>query len=484
MSWVYATRAFHKQSSIRESAQTPVGQVVTWALASGLLVWHEVSLIGLLAVGLVFVWPDRRRIILSLASVGIVFDYFVVRRGVDLTLSSLTTALYAPGPWLKALVLTCGALLGLYLVYVVAKNFDRLPSPVRRHPYLTLHLGVFGAFALIYAVPDLIILVGVIPWVLWRVSYLIQFSVRGATAKTKFSDHLFYLWPIAGTYSPYGKGLAYLSSSEAKDPLARTASQLAGLKVLVLATLWELVLRLANATIYANGDGVESARLGFNLGLPTLAQAIALEDIGMLTAWASVFLELFRVVLEYAVVGHVIVGVLRLCGFNIFRNTYKPLLSQSIIEFWGRFDYYFKEVMVEFFFYPTFLNGRRFNPQVRLMLAVFAAAFIGNMYFHVLRHSYLIAVGDFQELWATWGPRLVYCLLLAIGIWISMLRQQSARKERASKSTVAYLRSIAGVWLFYAVIRIWNVRGEDITWLDRIGFNLKLLGLSSTGWFG
>jgi hypothetical protein len=42
--------------------------------------------------------------------------------------------------------------------------------------------------------------------------------------------------------------------------------------------------------------------------------------------------------------GHMIIGTLRLFGFNVFRNTYKPLLSESILEFWNRYYYYFKEL--------------------------------------------------------------------------------------------------------------------------------------------
>ena len=44
-----------------------------------------------------------------------------------------------------------------------------------------------------------------------------------------------------------------------------------------------------------------------------------------------------------------IVGYLRLCGFNVFRNTYKPLLAETMVEFWNRYYYYFKELLVNFF---------------------------------------------------------------------------------------------------------------------------------------
>ena len=321
-------------------------------------------------------------------------------------------------------------------------------------------------------------IVELIPWLLWRICFLLQFAQRGKIAETKFTDHLFYLWPMVGSHgAPHGKGLAYLSSHEAKDETAFAAARLSGLKLLVLAAVWELVLQVFNMVIYGQPRERPAFNLGVNLGLPTLSQAIVAGDTGIATAWISIFIELIRIVLDYAVTGHVIVGFLRLCGFNIFRNTYKPLLSESIIEYWGRFNYYFKELMVEFFFYPTFLNTPRLNTHLRMLLAVFAAAFVGNMYYHVIETPIPIATGDFASVWEIWGPRLVYCVALTIGIWVSMLRQQKARGASTQKTWLLRLRAIAGVWLFYAVIHIWNLYGEDLTWENRFQFTLKLVGL-------
>jgi len=61
------------------------------------------------------------------------------------------------------------------------------------------------------------------------------------------------------------------------------------------------------------------------------------------------------------------------------------------------------------------------------------------------------------------------------------VRQQSAR-GRAGQSTpalssVVRLRRIAGVWLFYAIIQIWNVEPIDLTFSERTRFFLTLIGL-------
>jgi hypothetical protein len=63
-----------------------------------------------------------------------------------------------------------------------------------------------------------------------------------------------------------------------------------------------------------------------------------------LTSRASLYCELVWQVLRHAAAEHMIIGTLRLFGFNVFRNTYKPLPPESILEFWNRYYYYFKEL--------------------------------------------------------------------------------------------------------------------------------------------
>jgi len=98
------------------------------------------------------------------------------------------------------------------------------------------------------------------------------------------------------------------------------------------------------------------------------------------------------------------------------------------------------------------------------------------MYYHLLTRPGLVVNLDFEGLWVTWGPRLVYCFLLAFGIWVSMLRQQKQRQARASTGILVRFRRIAGVWIFYAIIQIWNVRQTDVTILERMDFFASLFG--------
>ena len=132
MSWAQVSLNLHESAQAKEIAQTPLGRIVIWIAASGLLLWHDVPLLGPLSLALIFLWPERRRSILSIAAVGMVFDRFFVRQGLEYSNSSITTILEWPGALGKVLVLTAATVFGLYLVFQLARNLKRLPSPARK----------------------------------------------------------------------------------------------------------------------------------------------------------------------------------------------------------------------------------------------------------------------------------------------------------------------------------------------------------------
>ena len=184
--------------------------------------------------------------------------------------------------------------------------------------------------------------------------------------------------------------------------------------------------------------------------VPRLATAFAHPEAHPVwLLWIALYLELLWAVLSVAATGHVIVGWLRLFGFHVFRNTYKPLLSESIIEFWNRYYYYFKELLVHFFFYPTFTRHFKGSPRLRIVAAVFAAAFVGNVYYHWLRLDKELATGDFLGMWTALEPRAFYCFLLAAGISVSMLREQKRVKAKRPRGVpTAHRGHFRGVDVF------------------------------------
>lgn len=378
----------------------------------------------------------------------------------------------------------------VWLAYRAAAQFTALPTIVRRHPQLALHALYWGFLAVLWSTapnagPWRTVIFGVavvFPFLLWRCGYLLLAGQHGRVAGTPFGDHLIYLWPaFGGNNTPYGKGLDYLSRSEAKTVEDLARSQLSGIRLFGLAALWGATLFAFEGIIYGDGNRLTTLLGGHTLGIPALGDMVKEgSDAPRAAAWASVYCELMKQVLRHAAGSHGIIGVLRLFGFNVFRSTYKPLLAESIVEFWNRFYYYFKELLVTFFFMPTFAGfGRRLRkwPSLRLFVAVFAAAFVGNMYYHWIRLAAPLAQGEvFDSLYAL-RSRAFYCLLLALGIFVSMLREQRRLGKGPLRGGTRRVLRIFGVWTFFALIWIWGVRG-GAPFFARIDFFFGLIGLA------
>ncbi len=422
--------------------------------------------------------PPRRRALLALAAL-----WVVIKR----PLRELAPAveLRSPGGPTAAAVVILLCLAIVIAMYVVARRFPALPAVVRARPQLWLHALFWSLVLLGWLAPKgggvatlaLSGLVLALPFLLWRIGYLLMSGQRGRIAGTRFSDHLLYLYPAyGGTNTPYGKGIDHLARHEASSEEALARSQLAGLKLLALAWIYGRALELMAGLVHGQPSGWLGA---YGLGLPRLEALMpAGAQVPWLTAWAAVYAGLVSDVLKLAVRGHEIVGVLRLFGFNIFRNTYKPLLAPSLVEFWNRYHYYFKELLVEFFFFPTYVRRFRKSPRLRMLAATLAAAGFGNLYYHLLQQDPFMLTGSWAALHPWLETRSLYCLLLALGIYVSMRREQQRRGTPAAAPAhwPVRLRRIAGVWTFFALIGIWGEAGTA-SFAQRADFVLALFGL-------
>lgn len=462
-----AVTQLHENEALVSAAQSAGGQLVVWVTASLLLLWHDVSFLMIVALGLVMLLPAQRRMILSFAAAGTILEMMMASSGMTLQRDG----------WLLGTLLAAG-IGGLYAAFFGVRHFDRWPAFVRQFPIITLHLGIWGVLCL-STLPALAAL-AMVPFLSWRLSYLVMHGVSHKPGNTRFRDHLFYLVPVyGGTLTPYGKGADFLSRREAGDRGAFARSQLAGIKLLVLAALWAIALDLFDTLLFGQASRFFSGwPATWTLGWTRLTEQLVTASYPpWYQGWITVYLELIRSTLRIAVIGHVIVGCLRLLGFNVFRNTYKPLLAESIVEFWNRYYYYFKEVLVDFFFYPTFIRLRALSPSIRMLGAVFAAAFVGNMYHHVLSDPDTLLRLDVAGFWAQWGARFFYCFLLALGVWASMMRQQKVRLEGPKKGLFPRLRRIAGVWTYFGIIQIWTIAPDGVSIADVFELVFTLVGI-------
>ncbi len=424
--------------------------------------------------------PGRRRLLLGLGALA-----FAVRRPVGRLQGSEISGIAAD----HATMLVVAALMFAFAAccYFVATRFGSLPAHVRRHPLIFLHAVFWALLVVLWTGPThptlMTVLAGcaiVMPVLVWRLSYLLLTAQRGKMAGTGPQDHALYIWPVwGGTDTPYGKGIDYLKSTEAADEESLARSQLAGLKLIVLAYIFRAAVQLMNGLVFGADNAFRQGLGGFTLGLPTVDALLSAQPgtHAAWSGWAAIYCDLVLQVLKLAASGHLIIGYLRLCGFNVFRNTYKPLLAETIVEFWNRYYYYFKELLVHFFFFPTFVRYFKRNPRLRLLAAVFASAFLGNLYYHLIQHESLVR-GDWEELARKVIPRAHYCFLLALGIYISMRREQIHPGPRAARRWSRRAVAIFGVWTFFAFIRVFH--HGDPTLRARLEFLMGLIGIGST----
>lgn len=471
---------WHEDAWLSRRLAQPAGQAVL-LLAVALLVPASDRVAIVLAVALTMAVPARRVEVLAAAGLWVLHQ-------------RLPDAVTAAGP--LAIAIGGASVLAMFaVVFAVVRRFDRLPAVVRRSPVAVLHGVLLGALAIctwsalrgyggaVWGAGFAAMAV-LIPFLLWRASYLVLSGRRGSARGTRAVDHVAWWFPLwGGTSTPYGKGYDYLREHRVDEPLALARCRAAGVKLLLLAVLWNWVHGRLDALGSEAGLVLPPALGGKAFVIPALDAAIAAGpgEYGLAARWLIILLELFRSVAGIAARGHVIVGVLRLLGFQVFRNTYKPLLAPTILEFWNRYYYYFKELMVEFFFYPTFVALSKRRAAVRIVLSVLAAATVGNLYYHVVQDHLLFLRAGMDKGAQHLGGRAIYSVILGAGVAVSMLRERQARGRAAVSpapwARVRRVRAILGVWCFYGLLHIWNVGRHTLDIDQRMAFLLGMFGV-------
>ena len=115
-----------------------------------------------------------------------------------------TRARRTPSPrWQES----CSRWPSIALVFRAARGFRDLPRWVQRHPFVVLHVALYGSVLLVYALPlprgTFLAARGatcrnLFPFLVWRCSYVMLAGKRGSAAASRFRDHLFYCLPIWG----------------------------------------------------------------------------------------------------------------------------------------------------------------------------------------------------------------------------------------------------------------------------------------------
>jgi len=287
-----------------------------------------------------------------------------------------------------------------------------------------------------------------------------------------FVDQLGLFHPFWGsTSTPFPKGVAYADEIEARDSEALAVSQLKGVKLI----WWSLLLAAAAAGLRAVFFGhplLGEGRLGFGIPVPPLEIAFEASAQGRPFPWhqnaLAMFLDLALDGLSLSVWGHQFIATARMAGFNARRNTYKPFLATSVSDFFNRYYYYFKELLVDCFFYPVIYSLPRRRIKLSLFVATLAAAGIGNFAYHLIRDLHVVAERGFMRTLVDSRVHALYCLVLAIAIFVSQLRRIGGRSE--PPTGLSRWRRIVLVWLFFALLSTLYVDMRNTAIVDHLRF--------------
>lgn len=305
------------------------------------------------------------------------------------------------------------------------------------------------------------------------IAYL--FADERARSQMAQPVRLGFVRPFWGGWSIPHKSPAYLARFEARDAFALTRSRLKALKLVVWAlilhgshTLGVMVLHVEMDVLTLREALAQHAQARAETGSDRLGPSVAMSWAALLS---SFILDLTRM----AVIVHVYVAVIRMVGFAIPRGMARPLSSRSIAEFWNRYLFYFKEVLVDFFFYPTFARYFKNHPRLRVAFATFAAAFFGNILFSLIWNAYSFGeIGPAATL-AMFRNYVFYAALLTAGLIASQLIVRKPKPEDGfwRYDVLPRLRVVA----FFCLCTIYADETGFLTVVERSAFVLHLFSL-------
>jgi hypothetical protein len=420
-------------------------------------------------------FPQRRALAIGLST--LFFIFLRPLRSVELKELPQLLVEQAGITGIDSRILVAGAVtlfLGLSFASLRLQSRFRHTRPAQR-PVLSL-LVVFFAMAGIATSGLLTPAVTACLWIFLAVYASTCWALAYALVDQKLKDTLpaatrmgFFRPFWGGSPVPMGKGAGFLQKFEAKDDTALAVSRLKGLKLMV----WGAMLTGVHALVMLVFHD--------NYGLPTLIEAIEASAAGaplpLHMEWLALIAHYFLGLIFLAAWSHIVVAMVRMAGYCIPRNTVRPLAARTLAEFWNRYYYYFKELLVDFFFFPTFLRWFKKSPKLRIAFATFCAAAAGNFIFHIVERVDMIATGGFLSTLEFFLSYLLYTLVLATGLIVSQLRNRKPKPEDGFLRYEVLPRLNVG--LFFCLLTIFDGHEHLFSIGERLSFLISLFGVTT-----
>jgi hypothetical protein len=366
------------------------------------------------------------------------------------------------------------ALIVAVLLWMIIRRWPK--GLAGRRPRLAL-LGVFAASV----GAALLMPGGRVSVVLWSLVaslsaclWIFSFALtdRADTSLWPNAAMFFSFFPAAlASTTPFFKRPSAMRRMEAKTAEERAVVQLKGLKLLA----WSFLLSLVWATL----DMAWSA-----VGIPKLTDAIAASTAhhspSWYLCWASLLTGFVDSVLRTAIWGNTVVAGCRLAGFKLLRNSYRPLEARTVVDFWNRYYYYFKELIGDFFFYPVYMRCFKQHPRARMLFATWVAVGLGVPLFHFVRDINVVRELGLWHAVTGYHVYMCYATMLSIGIGVSQIRKMAVPRDLPRNPQGSFLRTrvlpIAGVILFFCFLQVFDELRRTVPIREHLLFLTRLIG--------
>jgi hypothetical protein len=472
--WRRAWLGMDRDPGVLAFTATPAGIVLVHAaFLAGLAATTQFSpdFMALIAVTLAgaALFPARRVLVLTIGSLA----FFLIRPFRTGAFTEMSREVAAAAGMSATTLQVAVAGVFVLAAFVALTAQQRYPTSLLGRRPLLVHLSVFAALVAAGC--------GIEPggaahasfWVfmaVWASSFW-MLAYMAADARTKDATpnalRAAFMRPVwGGSATPIGKGHSYLAKFEARDETALAATRLKALKLVVWAAILHAVWFGLNELLHVRG------------AIPTLHQAV-MADIagsphGLGLRWTALVTTYLLDLMIIAYWGHALVAIVRMIGFAIPRNTVNPLASRSLAEFWNRYFFYYKELLVDFFFYPAFLRWFKKAPKLRIAFATFCAAGFGNFLYHAMSEVHLFARFDPLAALSYFPTFAFYTLVLSAGLIVSQIRGHRPKPEDGFWRYEVTPR--LNVMLFFCFLKIFDdIFGNGTLW-DRFAFFFGLFG--------
>ncbi|MFC4634283.1 SGNH/GDSL hydrolase family protein [Dokdonia ponticola] len=153
---------------------------------------------------------------------------------------------------------------------------------------------------------------------------------------------------------------------------------------------------------------------------------------------------------------NIIVGILRLFGFNLPDIFNYMFLSHGFDDYWRRVNIYWKDFMVKIFYYPIYFKFRKKSIVLALTIGTILTFFF-NWFLHSYQWFWIL--GEFSVR----GPEIIFWTILCILVLIAVIYQTKNRgKTKISKINIktwkfAFTRALQIIFTNVVIALIYNL---------------------------